>query len=68
MMRFGSDTNIFGPVHSNNGVRFDGVANNLITSSVESYLDPDTNSIKPGVWTSQSNEEEVFLREIEKTE
>jgi len=61
IMRFGSDTNIFGPVHSNNGIRFDGIANNLISSSVETYWDPDTNSVKPGVWTSESNEDEVFL-------
>ena len=61
MLRFGSDTNIFGPVHSNSGIRFDGIANNLITSSVETYWDPDAHSIKPGVWTSQSNEEEIFL-------
>ncbi len=61
VMRFGSGTNVFGPIHSNNGIRFDGVANNLISSSVETYWDPDTYSIRPGVWTSQSNESEVFL-------
>lgn len=60
-MRFGSGTNVFGPIHSNNGIRFDGVANNVVTSSVESYIDPDSGLIKPGVWTSQSNESQVFL-------
>jgi hypothetical protein len=40
-MRFGEGTEIFGPVHSNNGIRFDGVAHNVVTSSVEKYYDPD---------------------------
>ncbi len=61
VMRFGSGTNVQGPIHSNNGIRFDGVANNLVTSAVEDYLNPDTGSTKPGVWTSQPNEDEVFL-------
>lgn len=63
IMRFGEGTNVFGPIHSNNGIRFDGVANNEVTSSVEDYYDPDpdTLSTKPGVWTSLPNEEDVFL-------
>lgn len=61
VMRFGSGTNVSGPIHSNNGIRFDGVANNIVSSAVEEYYDPDTNSTKPGVWTAQSNENEVFL-------
>lgn len=61
VMRFGEDTYVTGPIHSNNGIRFDGVANNLVTSSVESYRDPDTNSTKPGVWTAQPDESQVFL-------
>ncbi len=61
LARFGEGTNVYGPIHSNNGIRFDGVANNVISSAVEDYYDPDTDSIKPGVWTSQPNEEEVFL-------
>lgn len=40
-MRFGTGTSVFGPIHSNNGIRFDGFANNVITSSVEEYNDPD---------------------------
>ena len=40
-MRFGEGTEIFGPVHSNNGIRFDGLAHNVISSSVEKYYDPD---------------------------
>lgn len=61
VMRFGGGTTVQGPIHSNNGIRFDGVANNLVTSSVEDYWDPDTSSTKPGVWTSLANENEVFL-------
>ncbi len=41
-MRFGEGTEVFGPIHSNAGVRFDGVSHNLITSSVSSYNDPDS--------------------------
>jgi hypothetical protein len=31
---------IFGPVHSNSGVRVDGFAHNLVTSAVETFNDP----------------------------
>jgi hypothetical protein len=41
IMRFGEGTEIFGPIHSNNGIRFDGIAHNLITSTIPSYDDPD---------------------------
>lgn len=61
VMRFGEGTNIYGKVHSNNGIRFDGVANNVVNSAVEEYYDPDTYQIKPGVWTSQPDEDAVFL-------
>lgn len=40
-MRFGAGTEVFGPIHSNGGIRFDGLAHNLITSAQESYNDPD---------------------------
>ncbi len=41
VMRFGAGTEVFGPLHSNNGVRFDGIAHNAVTSSLSSYDDPD---------------------------
>lgn len=41
VMRFGEGTDIYGPVHSNNGIRFDGYANNVVSSSVSQYDDPD---------------------------
>ncbi len=40
-MRFGEGTVIYGPLHSNGGIRFDGVAWNKITSAKTSYDDPD---------------------------
>lgn len=40
-MRFGEGTEIFGPIHSNNGIRFDGLAHNIVSSGVASYNDPD---------------------------
>ncbi len=40
-MRFGEGTEVFGPIHSNMGIRFDGLAHNLITSAASTYEDPD---------------------------
>jgi len=40
-MRFGAGTEVFGPIHSNEGIRFDGLTHNIITSSVATYNDPD---------------------------
>lgn len=40
-MRFGQGTEVFGPIHSNGGIRFDGVAHNLMTSSRTDYDDAD---------------------------
>jgi hypothetical protein len=40
-MRFGAGTEVFGPIHSNAGIRFDGIAHNIITSALANYNDPD---------------------------
>lgn len=40
-MRFGEGTEVFGPIHSNGGIRFDGLAHNIISSSLSKYTDPD---------------------------
>jgi hypothetical protein len=40
-MRFGSGTIVHGPIYSNGGIRFDGLAYNLISSAKETYDDPD---------------------------
>lgn len=55
-MRFGEGTEIFGPVHSNGGIRFDGLSHNLMTSAKASYVDPDQNSgLEYGVHTHHSS-------------
>ena len=40
-MYFGPGTEVSGKIHSNSGIRFDGLAHNLVTSSVNQYNDPD---------------------------
>ncbi len=42
VMRFGEGTEVFGPIHSNSGIRFDGLTHNIVTSAVPSYNDPDS--------------------------
>ena len=39
-IEFKSGTDIVGAVHSNKGIRFDGVAHNIVSSSIPSYNDP----------------------------
>jgi len=43
-MRFGEGTEVFGPIHSNGGIRFDGLAHNLVTSGVATYTDTDSDA------------------------
>ena len=40
-MRFGAGTEVFGLIHSNQGIRFDGLAHNIVASAVAAYNDPD---------------------------
>ncbi|OGM99210.1 MAG: hypothetical protein A2817_03735 [Candidatus Yanofskybacteria bacterium RIFCSPHIGHO2_01_FULL_39_8b] len=40
-IRFELGTKIVGPVHSNGGIRFDGIAENIVTSAKTTYNDPD---------------------------
>lgn len=40
-IRFGEGTEVFGPIHSNGGIRFDGLAHNVVTSALLQYDDPD---------------------------
>jgi type II secretory pathway pseudopilin PulG len=55
VMRFGEGTEVFGPIHSNQGIRFDGLAHNIISSAVSQYNDPDpddcNNNVSFGVHT-----------------
>ncbi len=55
-MRFGAGTVTVGPVHSNGGIHFDGLAKNVVTSAKDKYLDPDySNSpYQFGVYTQVS--------------
>jgi hypothetical protein len=54
--RYGEGTEVFGPIHANGGVRFDGLAHNIITSTVASYDDPDhTGGVEFGVHTHVSS-------------
>lgn len=41
VMRFGSGTVVFGEIHSNDGIRFDGYAHNIVRSAEGKYDDPD---------------------------
>ena len=40
-VRFGPGTEVFGQIHSNGGIRFDGLAHNIVTSAKDKYDDPD---------------------------
>lgn len=53
-IRFGDGTEIYGPLHANGGIHFDGVAHNTATSSTETYYDSDfdVKAWKNGVWTA----------------
>jgi type II secretory pathway pseudopilin PulG len=55
---FSQGTEIFGPIHSNGGIRFDGLAHNLVTSAKSSYNDT-TNSgdFVYGVYTTVTPED-----------
>lgn len=52
---FGSAAEVFGLIHSNDGLRFDGIAHNLVTSAKYSYDDPDHSGAQEyGVHTHDS--------------
>ncbi|MBU1038656.1 hypothetical protein KKC17_00235 [Patescibacteria group bacterium] len=54
-IRFGAGTIVTGPLHSNGGIRFDGRAENLVTSAKSTYDDPDhTGGLEFGVHTHLS--------------
>ncbi|NTW14120.1 MAG: hypothetical protein HGA31_03765 [Candidatus Moranbacteria bacterium] len=42
-VRFGDGTEVYGKIQSNQGIRFDGVAHNVVSSSVAAYDDVDHN-------------------------
>jgi hypothetical protein len=53
-IRFGAGTEIFGPIHSNGGIRFDGLAHNIISSNKSNYTDPDSGTNEYAVYTTVS--------------
>lgn len=53
-MRFGAGTEIFGPIHSNGGIRFDGLAHNIVSSNKTTYIDTDDDTNEYGVYTTIS--------------
>jgi hypothetical protein len=57
-MNFGSGTEIFGLVHSNNGIHYDGLAHNIVTSSKDTFSNPDVGgAIKYGVYTTLGDDD-----------
>lgn len=58
-MRFGEGTEIYGPIQSNYGIHFDGLAHNLISSAVSQYVDPDfpSNGTQYGVYTTNGTDD-----------
>ncbi len=53
-MRFGAGTEVFGPIHSNGGIRFDGLAHNIVSSALATYIDPDSGINSFGVHTTDA--------------
>lgn len=49
-MRFGAGTEVFGPIHVNGGIRFDGLAHNLVTSGATTYTDTDSDACTANSW------------------
>ena len=54
-MRFGEGTEVYGKIHSNEGIRFDGLAHNVVSSLVPTVDDPDhTGGSEFGVHTHKN--------------
>ncbi len=54
-VNFGSTAQVYGPIHSNAGLRFDGIAYNLVTSATSTFDDPDhSGGFEFGVHTHDS--------------
>lgn len=61
-LRFGGETDVAGPVHANEGIRFDGIARNVVSAAVTTYQDPDHGPpAEDGVHTHQADPTAVFL-------
>jgi hypothetical protein len=53
-MYFGAGTEVYGPIQSNGGIHFDGLAHNVISSAKSTYVDPDYGTNEFGVYTRVS--------------
>ena len=51
-MNFGSGTVIYGPVHSNYGIHFEGTSYGLMTSGLTQYTDLDVGTVQYAVYTN----------------
>jgi hypothetical protein len=58
-MRFGDGTVVYGPISSNKGIQFDGIAHNLVTSAVSTFSDTDSdiNATEWGVFTHSGSDD-----------
>ena len=56
-MNFGSGTTVNGPIQSNGGIHFDGVAHNLVASAMTTYTDPDSGQNEWGVYTTSGTDD-----------
>jgi hypothetical protein len=61
MFRLSDRTEIWGKMHSNTGIHFDGVIHNLISNEVAQYWDVDYSAWKPGIWTVWADEHNDYL-------
>jgi hypothetical protein len=51
-MRFGSGTVTRGPIQSNGGIHYDGIAYGPVSSALSTYTDPDYNATRWAVYTT----------------
>lgn len=56
-MNFGVGTEVFGPIHSNGGIHFDGIAHNVITSALSTFTDPYAGGTRHGVYTTSGTDD-----------
>jgi hypothetical protein len=52
VMYFGSGTVTYGPIQSNKGIHFDGVAHGPVSSALSTYVDPDYGTKEWAVYTT----------------
>ncbi len=58
-MNFGSGTVTYGPIQSNKGIHFGGVAHGSVSSALSTYTDPDNSTNEWAVYTSSGTTDPV---------